>query len=405
MGLAYWTVGDLDSAGRRYTEALASLTAAGHISDVLGCSIALADIQITRGRLGDAIRTYQAGLNLADAHGVVRGTADMHIGLSTVLLERNDRSAAAQHLAASAELGEQAGLPQNAYRGGALAMARLRRLPKEMWMPRSTLLEEAEHLYNTDMSPPVRPVAAVKAQAQLANGDTVSPLRWATSAALAVDDDLTYVCEYKHITLARVLLAIHTADRDEHSADGATRLLERLLAAAEEGKRTGSAIEILIVLALAHQACGDHPAATAADEALARAAPEGYHRIFVDELPTLAPLLRATSPQGVAGDHARKLLVAAPAAAVEAGPPVGTNRQGLVDELSNRELDVLRLLRSDLSGPDIARELLVSLNTVRTHTKNIYMKLGVNNRREAVGRRRRTRPVARRSPSRAPGPG
>ena len=165
-----------------------------------------------------------------------------------------------------------------------------------------------------------------------------------------------------------------------------SRLLERLLAAAEEGRRTGSAIEILIVLSLAHQARGDHTAATAAlEQALARAEPEGYVRIFVDELPALVPLLRAASRPGVAGDHARTVLAAAGRRG-DAGPPVGASRQGLVDELSNRELDVLRLLRSDLSGPDIARELVVSLNTVRTHTKNIYMKLGVNNRREAVRR-------------------
>jgi LuxR family maltose regulon positive regulatory protein len=70
------------------------------------------------------------------------------------------------------------------------------------------------------------------------------------------------------------------------------------------------------------------------------------------------------------------------ASAVTAAP----SRSGLVDELSARELEVLRLLRSDLSGPDIARELIVSLNTVRSHTKSIYAKLGVNNRREAVRR-------------------
>ena len=74
------------------------------------------------------------------------------------------------------------------------------------------------------------------------------------------------------------------------------------------------------------------------------------------------------------------------AARAPSGSRSPSARSGLVDELSSRELDVLRLLRSDLSGPDIARELHVSLNTLRTHTKNIYMKLGVNNRREAVRR-------------------
>jgi LuxR family maltose regulon positive regulatory protein len=160
--------------------------------------------------------------------------------------------------------------------------------------------------------------------------------------------------------------------------------LRRLLVAAEAGGRTGSAIEILVGLALAHQAAGDHSsAAVALDRALARAEPEGWVRIFVDELPALAPLLRAAARQGATGAHARTVLAAAP---VDAVPPAGAPRSGLVDELSPRELDVLRLLRSDLSGPEIARELIVSLNTVRTHTKNIYMKLGVNTRREAVRR-------------------
>jgi LuxR family maltose regulon positive regulatory protein len=66
--------------------------------------------------------------------------------------------------------------------------------------------------------------------------------------------------------------------------------------------------------------------------------------------------------------------------------PRPSSTESLIEPLSGRELDVLRLLRTDLGGPDIARELVVSLNTVRTHTKNIYAKLGVNNRRAAVRR-------------------
>lgn len=309
----------------------------------------------------------------------------MHVGLSAVLLERNDLTAATRHLAASTQLGEHAGLPQHPYRWRVVT-AGVRQAEGDVDAALD-LLDEAERVYNTDMSPPVRPAAAVQAQAQLATGDTAAPRRWASERGLGPDDDLSYVREYEHITLARVLLATHTPDRSNRSADDGRRLCERLLASAEEGRRTGSAIEILIVLALAQQAGGDHAAATAAlEQALARAEPEGFIRIFVDELPGLAPLLRSISRPGGAGDHARKVLAAAPAAATDAAPPVATPRHGLVDELSNRELDVLRLLRSDLSGPDIARELVVSLNTVRTHTKNIYMKLGVTNRREAVTR-------------------
>jgi LuxR family maltose regulon positive regulatory protein len=388
LGLAHWSAGDLRAGARRYEESIASLTAAGHISDVLGCSIALADMAATMGCLDDALRSFRAGLSLAEEHGAVRGTADMHVGLSTVLLERNELAAAAHHLATAAQLGEQAGLPQNAYRSR-VAQARLRQAEGDL-SAAIELLGEAERAYNTDMSPPVRPVAATKARAQLASGERDAPRRWASALGLTVDDDLSYLREYEHLTLARVLLA--SADPQSSPVEGATRLLERLLVAAEDGQRTATTIEVLVVLALAHQTRGDHAAAAAAlERSLTLAQPQGFVRLFVDEMPALAALLRSLSGPGVAGDHARAVLAAAAAASgapapAGAVPPAGPGHDALVDELSARELDVLRLLRSELSGPDIARELTVSLNTVRTHTKNIYMKLGVNNRREAVRR-------------------
>ena len=197
-------------------------------------------------------------------------------------------------------------------------------------------------------------------------------------------DDLSYLREFEHITLARVLLARYAAERAEGSLQEATRLLERLLRAAEEGQRTGSVIEILVLQALAHQARGDIPAALAPlQRAMSLAEPEGYVRIFADEGAPMAALLRAAAKQGTTRNYVRRLLAAV--TKTEDSTPAS---QGLIEPLSERELDVLRLLRTDLDGPDIARELVVSLNTVRTHTKNIYAKLGVNNRRAAVRRAR-----------------
>ena len=167
----------------------------------------------------------------------------------------------------------------------------------------------------------------------------------------------------------------------ESSPDDATELLEGLLRAAEEGGRTGSAIEILVLLALAHQMHGDDEVAlTCLERALGLAEPEGYVRIFVDEGPPMTTLLTLAADRGVFPDYVRRLITSSDTD-VGAAP-----RQDLIEPLSERELDVLRLLRSDLSGPDIARELVVSLNTVRSHTKNIYAKLGVNSRRSAVRR-------------------
>ena len=198
-------------------------------------------------------------------------------------------------------------------------------------------------------------------------------------------DDLSYLREFEHITLARVLLARYTA-RARRAAPSRTRpgSWKRLLRAAEEGQRTGSVIEILVLQALTHQARDDIPAALASlRRALTLAEPEGYVRIFVDEGPPMAALLRAAAKLRIAPGYVRRLLAAVNK--TEDGTPAS---QGLIEPLSERELDVLRLLGTDLDGPEIARELIVSLNTVRTHTKNIYAKLGVNNRRAAVRRAR-----------------
>jgi LuxR family maltose regulon positive regulatory protein len=198
---------------------------------------------------------------------------------------------------------------------------------------------------------------------------------------LSATDDLTYVQEFEHISLAAVLLAQGIHDGADHTIVEAADLTERLLGAAEDGGRHGGAIEILVVQALARHARGDLAGAMASlDRAVALAEPEGYVRIFIDEGPRMAALLKLAAKQPNAPSYVRRLLAAV---ATAEGAAVA---QPLIEPLSDRELEVLRLLETDLGGPDIARELLVSLSTVRTHTQNIYAKLGVNSRRAAIRR-------------------
>jgi LuxR family transcriptional regulator, maltose regulon positive regulatory protein len=388
LGLAYWTSGDLETAHHWYDDAMASLVKAGHLTDVIGCTIALADIRITQGRLREAMNTYERGLQRAtEQHApALRGAADMHVGISQLLIEGNDLDSAMQHLLTSRELGEHAGLPQNRYRWR-VAMARIREAEGDLGGALE-LLYEAERLYDGDYSPNVRPVPALRARMWVALGRWGEALGWARERGLSVDDELSYLREFEHITLARVLVARHTEERTERSLLEATRLLERLLQAAEEGARTGRVIEILVLQALAHQARGDIPAALAAlHRALTLSEPEGYVRIFVDEGPPMASLLRAVGraapgeQKGIAPSYVQRLLAATNK--TEDSMPV---KQVLAEPLSERELQVLRLLGTDLDGPGIARELFVSLNTMRTHTKNVYAKLGVSNRRAAVRR-------------------
>jgi LuxR family maltose regulon positive regulatory protein len=205
---------------------------------------------------------------------------------------------------------------------------------------------------------------------------------WTRERDLSVDDELSYLREFEHITLARVHIAQYMYDRVDSSINEAMGLLDRLLKAAEGGGRTGSVIEILMLQALAHHAQDDiSPALVSLERALTLAQPEGYVRIFVDEGLPMAALLREAAKHGTTPNYVSQLR-----AAFGKAEDTTSVTQLLIEPLSERELEVLRLLGTELNGPEIARELLVSLNTMRTHTKNIYNKLGVNNRRAAVRR-------------------
>ena len=388
-GLASWSSGDLDGAHRGYSTAVDGLRRAGHLSDVLGCSITLADIRIAQGRLGEARRTFEDGLELATQQSgiVMRGTPDMLVGLCQIAFERNDLDAASDHLSRAEDLGEATGLPQHPYRRR-VAHARLREAESDL-AGAVTLLEEAQNVYFGDFSPNVRPVPAMRARLLVAQGRLSEALDWARDNHVSADDDLSYVREYEHLTLARILLSRHATEGSRSALSAAHGLLERLRGAAEEGGRVGTLIEILILQALAHHAehgLRDVPGALPpVERALRLAEPEGYVRIFVGEGAPMARLLEALAQRHATWPYPRRLLDAFDGTDGRSAVPVPS---GLVDPLSARELDVLRLLASDIDGPAIARELVVSLNTVRTHTKNIYAKLGVNSRRAAVTRAR-----------------
>jgi LuxR family transcriptional regulator, maltose regulon positive regulatory protein len=382
LALASWTSGDLETAHRSYADAMVSLQKAGHVSDVIAGAISLAGILIAQGRLREAMNTYERGLQLATEGGalVLRGAGDIHVGMGELFLERDQQDLAMQHLLLSKELGEHAGRPQNPYRW-CVAMARLREAEGDAAAALDLLLE-AERLYVPDHFPNVRPLAALTARVWVAQGRLGEALGWAHERGLLAEDDLSYLREFEHITFARLLLAQSMQDRAVGSTREAVELLERLLHAAEEGSRTRSIIEVLVLLALAHRMRGDVPAALVALEgALTLAEPEGYVRVFVDEGSSMVALLEAAARHGTAPNYVGRLLVALGQA--EQSTPV---KQALVEPLSERELEVLRLLATELDGPAIARELVVSLHTLRTHTRNIYAKLGVNNRRAAVGR-------------------
>lgn len=391
LGLAFWTSGDLETAYEMFSKGMAHLQRAGFISDVIGGSVTLADIRITQGRLREAMSIYESGLQLATKQGApaLRGAADMHVGMSGLYFERNELNTAEQHLSKSKELGDLNGLPKNPYRWR-VAMAQLRETRGD-WEGALDLLDEAENLYVGDFSPNVHPIGALKARVWVKQGELEKALAWAREQKLLIEEEPSYLREFEQITFARILLSQYQKDDSISSLHDTIGLLERLLKTAEEGGRIGSVIEILILQALAHQSQENIPAALISlERALKLAEPEGYMRIFLVEDSCMAELIREIDARGIVPSYTAKLLLAFDAEKkgldVETPPSASPALSSLIEPLSQRELDILHLFKTELSGPEIAQELVIALSTVRTHTKSIYNKLNVNSRRAAVKR-------------------
>src|SRR5262249_46923371 len=360
LGLAQWASGDLEPAYRALAEAMAGFQQAGNLHFAISVTSGLADIRIAQGRLREAINIYAQALQLALAQGepLLRGTADLYVGLSELYREQGDLEAARGHLLRSDELGEQAALPDWRFRL-CCAQARFKEAQGD-FVAALNLLDEAErHYYRTPL-PDLRPLAALKARVWLAQGRLREALGWAHEQGLSVDDELSFLHEFDHITLTRVLIAEYRRDRTDRAIHEATRLLERLEQAAEAGGRVGSAIEIGILHALAHHAQGSlAPALVALEHALRLAEPEGYVRIFIDEGPAMATLLAQSAAHGMMPEYIGKLLATFPrtegrglrAESLEPTRSVlSPQSSSLVEPLSARELEILQLIAQGFSN-------------------------------------------------------
>jgi LuxR family maltose regulon positive regulatory protein len=260
------------------------------------------------------------------------------------------------------------------------------------------LLDQAERLYKSNFSPNVRPISTRKTRLWVAQGRISEALGWVCEQGLSVDNDLSYLHEFDHITLARVLLASHQIDRANCSISGVLGLLGRLKEAAEERGGNGSVIEILVMQAMAYHMQGDLSAALLPlKHALALAEPEGYARIFLDEGPSMMELLREASLRKIMPGYTGKLL-----AAFEAENQIKEDKSGLpstlpdgrrssnplVEPLSQRELEILKLIALGLSNREIGERLFLALDTVKGHNRRIFDKLQVQSRTEAIARAR-----------------
>lgn len=389
LGLAYWAEGGLAAACDAIADSLANMQMVpnGSFQLVATVTAMLADLKAEQGHLHEAARIYAQSLQVVAEQGelVLQETADQYIGLSTLHREWNNLEEAAQSLRkGQKDLGQQSILPGSISRWHA-AMARLK-LAEGSLVDAMDHLHTAERLYKRDPIPDVRPAAALKAQIWIAQGKFAEALEWAHREGLTADDDLSYLRENQHMTLARALIAQYRQERAEVAVAKASNLLARLLQAAEAGGRGRSLVEILALQALASQERGDMATAVAAvQRALSLAEPEGYVRLFVDEGQPMRQLLAACLTQGAAPEYVTRLMQAIDPAPDAASAPPDPN-QLLIEPLSDRELEVLGLLANGLTNQAIADELIIALSTVKKHVNNILGKLHVDNRTQAVSR-------------------
>lgn len=338
LGLALWAKGDLATAVTIFADARTSLQLAGHTADYLGSAVVIADMLVVQGRRDEARHAYEHALQLAISSREP-AAADLHVGLGELCLDDGDLHAANQHLEASRAMGATAPRPEIRSRWF-IAMARIREAEGDLDAALE-LLDQAEQTYVPGFLPEVRPISAMRTRIAIEQGRLADAWKWAETHSVTPTDDLSYIREYDHATLVRLLMAQHATSATAGALSDAAGLLQRLLTAAEEEGRWGSVHEML----------------------------------------RLRDLLPAASQGGDSrGRQDRVRGASAP------GPVAISESPARTEALSERELHVLRLLATQLSGPEIARELFVSLNTLRTHTKHIFSKLAVNSRSAAVHR-------------------
>jgi LuxR family maltose regulon positive regulatory protein len=381
LGLAYWASGDLELAYQTLSTGVANMRKGGNMLFAISANYGLAEIRIAQGQLYDAIHIYEQTLQLVIKEGGILQmiAASMYLGLSELNRERGELETAKRHLQKSREYGKQSALPDWSYRW-CLAQSRFLEIQGDL----NGVLEQikkAEQLYYRNPMPDVRPVEALRARIWILQGRLTKVLSWVTEQGISINDDLSYMHEFEHITLVRLLIAQYKNDKSDRSILEAMELLERLLKAAEEGRRIGSVIEILVLQALAHEAQGNiQPALLSLERALVLAEPEGYVRIFVNEGSAIAELLEDTldTKAAVPRVYVKKLLSAFRL------NKLFMEDKSLVEHLSDRELEVLRHIAAGYSNKKIMDELFLSLSTVKTHIRNIFSKLSVHSRTEAI---------------------
>jgi LuxR family maltose regulon positive regulatory protein len=386
LALNLYRTGDVAAADQALADAVAISQATGdsYVAVMVLCN--LAAVQAQQGRLRKAADTFRDALQLAEKYAGRAGRRLPVVGyaytyLAQVVCEWNDLDAATSYVREGIELCRQWGEPQ-LLTGGYMSLATVLQAIGDANGALDAIREARQAA--SSLSPwYVARVAPLEALIRLKQGDVAAASRWAASQENGLDG---YYDVFEYWSACLTLARVSIAQGHLHEAMGA---LTRLLNRAEAAGGRHYVIASLALQAIALQAQGElDQALIALDHALSLAEPEGYVRIFIDEGAPMGELLRKAAARGIKVDYVGRLLAALEEEGKDEGrvtePPLGL----LIEPLRERELEVLRLLAAGLSNREIAAELFLAVGTVKKYTSNIYGKLNVHRRAQAVARAR-----------------
>jgi LuxR family maltose regulon positive regulatory protein len=377
LGMVYSRSGDVMKAQRTFGQAvdLAQATHMPFAAVPFVCN--LADVQIIQGQLRQALQTCEWAMQLGQADGKhISPTGFVGLVRGKVLYEQNELPEAERALLDGLKLLSRGGIAE-AYGNVRSVLAQVKQAQGDSEGASAAILRAVQLALGSSIPRLVNLTEAYRARIWLAQGKLDMADQWAHDYHQLAETE--YVRDFEDLTLVRVLLA-------KRRSGEAAALLARLLPPAEAAGRTGVVIEGLSLRALVLHAQGNTDGALdALASSLALAEPEGYVRVYVDSGEPMRDLLKHASSRGIAPSYATRLLEAF-------GTPgpgwteAGRSAQPLVEPLTDRELEVLQHLAGGLSNREIAQRLFISLPTVKSHARNIYGKLGVSGRKQAVAR-------------------
>jgi LuxR family maltose regulon positive regulatory protein len=370
LGVAFQHRGDRDAARRAFNESIALSQACGDIFTTVMATIGLADMQIAANQLYVAAETFQRVLQLL-GDPPLPVACEAHLDLAQIHYEWNDLDAAERHGRQSLQLARQYGPGIDRFVLCEVFLAQLKLAQGDVTGASALLDAAGQSARERNFVQRVPEIAAVQVLALLRQGNL------AAAAQLAESHDLP-------ISQARIHLA-----RGDSSA--ALAVLDPVRQQVEAKGWEDERLKVMVLQAVVHHAHGEKDEAVqVVGDALALAQPGGFIRLFVDEGPPMAHLLSEAAARGMAPEYIQQVLAAF--------SPVGASRprpgradaphSALVEPLSERELEVLQHIAEGLSNQEIASRLYLSLHTVKVHSRNIYGKLGVHNRTQAVARAR-----------------